>query len=92
MTTDKSKWNNFITLFKEQFIAKDEVVKEEVEVTLSKDLEVKDVADNNTLTISPPIPFIIDEKSIFWFVAETDTNNTAVRGRFSGELHRNKDT
>lgn len=51
-----------------------------------------DVADNNTLTIAPPVPFTIDEKSILWLVAESDTNNTAVRGRFSGELHRNKDT
>ena len=33
-----------------------------------------------------PDAFIIGEKSILWFTGETDTNNTAVRGRFSGEL------
>lgn len=48
-----------------------------------------DVADTGTLTISPPIPFLVSEKSIIWLTAESDTNNTAVRGRFSGELHRN---
>lgn len=48
-----------------------------------------DVADNNNLDITPPTPFVIGEKSILWFEAETDTDNTAVRGRFSGELFRN---
>ena len=50
-----------------------------------------DVGDTGTLTLSPPIPFSVGEKSILWFTAMSDTDNTAVRGRFSGELHRNVD-
>lgn len=43
-------------------------------------------------TIStPPTPFVIGEKSILWFTAETDQNNTTVSGRFSGELFRDVD-
>jgi hypothetical protein len=47
-----------------------------------------DVADTNTLTLSPAEPFIIGESSILYFTADTDTNNTAVRCRFSGKLIR----
>jgi hypothetical protein len=50
-----------------------------------------DIAIDNTLTIGPPIPFVVSEKSILWFVADTDTNDTAVRARFSGELVRDPD-
>lgn len=42
-------------------------------------------------TINPPIPFVIGEKSILWFTADTDTNNSAVNCRFSGELVRDPD-
>lgn len=51
-----------------------------------------DIALSNTLTISPPVPFVISEKSILWFVADSDTNDTAVRSRFSGELVRSAGT
>ena len=47
-----------------------------------------DVADTNTLTLSPAEPFVIGEKSILWFTAETDTNDASVRCRFSGKLVR----
>lgn len=50
-----------------------------------------DVADTQHIQLSPPTPFVIGEKSILWFTADTDTNNTAVRGRFSGELIRDAD-
>jgi len=50
-----------------------------------------DVQDSQHLNISPPVPFVVGEKSILWFTCATDTNNTAVRGRFSGELIRDVD-
>lgn len=50
-----------------------------------------DVSNNNLLDVSPPIPFPVTEKTILWFEAETDTNNTSVSGRFSGELIRDVD-
>lgn len=40
------------------------------------------------LTLTPPEPFVIGEKSIFWIEAETTANNTSARGRFSGKLIR----
>ena len=50
-----------------------------------------DVSDTQHIELTPPTPFVIGEKSILWFTAETDTNSTAVRGRFSGELIRDAD-
>lgn len=38
------------------------------------------------LQLMPAEPFVIGEKSILWFEAETNANNTSVRGRFSGKL------
>lgn len=48
-----------------------------------------DVALSNQLDVHPQEHFLVDEKSIFWLECETDSNNTAVQGRFSGKLHRN---
>ena len=45
-----------------------------------------DVADSTELNITPPVPLVIGEKSILWFTGDTDSNNTRVSGRFSGEL------
>jgi len=42
----------------------------------------------NESDVRPPVPFPIGEKSILWFTADTDVNNTEVSGRFSGELTR----
>lgn len=50
-----------------------------------------DTARENNLIVDPPVPFPIGEKSIIWFTAETDTNNTSVSGRMSGELIRDAD-
>lgn len=50
-----------------------------------------DVADETTLSLTPPEPFVIGEKSILWFTAETDQNDTSVRARFSGQLVRDVD-
>jgi hypothetical protein len=50
-----------------------------------------DVANENNLDINPPLPFPIGEKSILYFTATTDRDNTSVTGRFSGELIRDVD-
>ena len=50
-----------------------------------------DVAMGNILEVSPPIPFPVGEKSILYFECDTNTANTKVTGRFSGELIRDKD-
>ena len=50
-----------------------------------------DVADTQHIELTPPVPFVIGEQSILWFEAETDKDNTSVRGRFSGELVRDSD-
>jgi len=50
-----------------------------------------DVAIGNNLEVSPPIPFPVGEKSILYFECDTNTANTKVTGRFSGELIRDKD-
>jgi len=47
-----------------------------------------DVALNNNVDVNTPIPLPISEKAILYFTATTDTNNTSVSGRFSGELFR----
>lgn len=50
-----------------------------------------DGAKANDLDINTPIPFPIGEKSILYFTATTNQNNTSLSGRFSGELIRNID-
>lgn len=50
-----------------------------------------DTQRSNNLQVNTPIPFLIGEKSILYFTATTDTNNTSVTGRFSGELIRDID-
>ena len=49
------------------------------------------ISTEGNLAVHPPTPFPIGEKSILWFAAETDKDNTSITGRFSGELHRDKD-
>ena len=43
------------------------------------------------IELKPSEPFLIGEKSIFWIEADTTSNNTSVRGRFSGKLVRDAD-
>ena len=50
-----------------------------------------DTQSVNNLDVSPPLPFPVGEKSILWFEVTTDTANTQVSGRFSGELVRDVD-
>lgn len=50
-----------------------------------------DVANENNLDVSPNLPFPIGEKSILFFTAITDKDNTTITGRFSGELIRDVD-
>ena len=50
-----------------------------------------DVSETQHLNVAPPTPFVIGEKSILWFTAETDISDTAVAGRLSGELARDAD-
>lgn len=51
-----------------------------------------DVQRLNHIKVEPPLPFVIGEKSIIWFTAETTLDNTAIRGRMSGILHRDVDS
>ena len=46
---------------------------------------------NPVLEITPSYPFVIGEKSIIWFTAETSTNDTEAKCRISGELVRDID-
>lgn len=48
--------------------------------------EVVDTGVVNDVNVLPPEPFPITEKSILYFTASTDTNNTVVNGRFGGQL------
>jgi hypothetical protein len=50
--------------------------------------ELVDTASSNSLDITPSQPFIIGEKSLLYFEATTDINNTFVSCRFSGILVR----
>lgn len=45
-----------------------------------------DLQITNDLQLVPNSPFPIGEKSILWFEATTDTDNTQCSGRFSGQL------
>lgn len=53
-----------------------------------------DLSGNNgdRIELNPGEPFIVGEKSILWFEASTTSNNTSVRGRFSGKLIRDPDS
>jgi hypothetical protein len=46
--------------------------------------ETIDTTVENTIDLTPSQPFIVGEKSILYFEATTDTNNTVVNLRFSG--------
>jgi len=48
-----------------------------------------DTSVENAIEIKPTEPFPITEKSVLWFTAESDTNNTEVAVRFSGKEVRN---
>lgn len=50
-----------------------------------------DVAVSNDIDVNTFLPFPIGEKSILYFTATTDTDNTSVSGRFSGELFKDVD-
>jgi hypothetical protein len=50
-----------------------------------------DLSIETTKQLKPSEPFIIGEKSIFWVEADSTSNNTSVRCRFSGKLFRGND-
>ena len=50
-----------------------------------------DTSIGDHVNLVPGEPFVIGEKSILWFEAATSSNNTSVRGRFSGKLIRDAD-
>ena len=50
-----------------------------------------DTSIGDHIQLSPAEPFLVGEKSILWFEADTSANNTSVRGRFSGKLFRDAD-
>ena len=50
-----------------------------------------DVQRQNTMQVSPALPFPISEKSILYFECTTDTNSTSASGRFSAILVKDKD-
>lgn len=43
------------------------------------------------IDVSPPLPFVIGEKSIIWFTCSSSANDTSIRGRMSGELVKDVD-
>lgn len=47
-----------------------------------------DTSTSSNLDVTTPIPFPIGEKSILYFTADSDKDDTNVSGRFSGELVR----
>jgi hypothetical protein len=42
-----------------------------------------DTSVSNHREYTPPLPFVVGERSVFWLEASTDTNNTEVSGRVS---------
>lgn len=52
-----------------------EVFREDVDTDIDENIDIK-----------PVEPFQIGEKSVLWFTANPTTNNTSVKGRFSGKL------
>jgi len=45
-----------------------------------------DTSVENTVQLTPPVPFVIGGREVLYFTAETNTNNTTVNCRFSGIL------
>lgn len=43
-----------------------------------------DTSVDNTVELNPSQPFVLGGREVIYFTAETDTNNTFVKGRFSG--------
>lgn len=62
-----------------------DVVSSEFEVYRDT-IELSFLGSGSSIELNPAEPFVIGERSILWFEASTDTNNTNVRGRFSGKL------
>jgi hypothetical protein len=50
-----------------------------------------DTSVNNTIDLSPQLPFPIGESSVVWMEATTDKADTIIKGRFSGILVRDVD-
>lgn len=50
-----------------------------------------DTANQEAAIFNPAEYFVIGEKSILWFTADSDQNNTSVRCRFSGKLIKDVD-
>lgn len=50
--------------------------------------EEVDTVVENTIVLNPSQPFVLGGREVLFFVAETDTNNTAISMRFSGILER----
>lgn len=50
-----------------------------------------DTSVENHIDIAPAQPFVVGEKSVLWFEATTDTNNTVISLRFSGIEFRDVD-
>jgi len=46
--------------------------------------ETLDTEVENTLQVSPPLPFVLGGREVIYFTADTSINNTSVSGRFSG--------
>lgn len=53
--------------------------------------ETIDTSVENTIELVPSEPFVIGEKSVLWFEATTNSDNTIANCRFSGELVANPD-
>lgn len=50
-----------------------------------------DVSVQDSIDLRPPSPFIIGGREVLYASVSTDTNDSEVSGRLTGELHRNKD-
>lgn len=50
-----------------------------------------DTSVENTVILSPKIPFSLAESDVFQLTADTDTNNTIVTARFSLVVHKDPD-
>lgn len=45
-----------------------------------------DTGNQSDINIAPPLPFVVGGREVLYFTCTTDTNNTEVGCRFSGEL------
>ena len=50
-----------------------------------------DTSVENTIHFTPPIPFVVGEKSVFWLEATTTADNTEISARFSLVEVKDKD-